>query len=203
MTLFNANNYYRKYYSDCELLGEKEMFIGKSDEELFLFDPITGSYRIAAREDLMTYEEDFIFEKFLNTAFLGRINESLFDKNNIPNHEAESDKEEEIAVKSLTQRLLSRLLSEFNRINSLKKYPVSFNSIEIVKNEYPKLLCNLVLSEPSHIWKESFMLVFCADNQLEWITDMPLGRERILLTDIFSKQEIENLEFHLYMTKEQ
>ena len=47
------------------------------------------------------------------------------------------------------------------------------------------------------------MLVFCADNQLEWITDMPLGRERILLTDIFSKQEIENLEFHLYMTKEQ
>ncbi|MHC1737059.1 MAG: hypothetical protein AB9882_03515 [Ignavibacteriaceae bacterium] len=71
--LITSNRTFRDYYSDCKSYSNYFLYLGRSDEELLIFDAQRGMYMICAREDFMVYEESPRFGDFLGMVFKDRI----------------------------------------------------------------------------------------------------------------------------------
>jgi len=71
--IISSNQSFRQYYSDYEDYKESFIYLGRTDEDLLLFDAELGKYLICAREDLMVYEEAVTFEAFIRKVFKGRF----------------------------------------------------------------------------------------------------------------------------------
>lgn len=71
--LISSNKNFRDYYSGYDSYKISFLYIGRTDEDLLIFDAETGMYMICAREDFMAYEETSDFDEFLGLVFKGRI----------------------------------------------------------------------------------------------------------------------------------
>lgn len=71
--IISSNRQFRDYYSDRESFRNSFLYLGRTDEDLLIFDSQSKMYMICAREDFMAYEETPRFEDFLEMVFKDRI----------------------------------------------------------------------------------------------------------------------------------
>ncbi len=71
--IISSNREFREYYSRHEEYKDSFLYIGRTDEDLVLFDAENGKYLICAREDLMVYEETDNFADLVQMVFNGRL----------------------------------------------------------------------------------------------------------------------------------
>ena len=201
------NYWFREYYSGYSEYNSSLVLLGKTDEELLLYDGNLGYYYVSAREDLMVYEKLISIEGLFVEAFSGRLNgldfvdtynvlniettcsDSIDTNSDVAAIELKEDKSDKNKLDYFSDMFSKLLMDDLNRKNSVKKIPISFVRIEVSKIKYPEIKCNLFVSEPSHIWSVPLKVDFLSKRMLIYSVNNN-ENERIDLLDYISEQQI-------------